>query len=57
MTSADRDVRGLGAPAIEMLDGPGDAEQRAADDDHERRARLRAMAAALGVLGATPRDM
>jgi hypothetical protein len=47
---------GLGAPAIEMLDA-ADADERADDDDRERRALLRAMAAALGVLSAAPQEM
>ncbi|MDX6396230.1 MAG: hypothetical protein QOJ73_7293 [Streptosporangiaceae bacterium] len=48
------------APSIEMLDAAADADEGAdecADDDHDRQARLRAMAAALGVLYAVPRDM
>lgn len=45
-------------PAIEMLDAADNADLRAAaDDDNDRQARLRAMAAALGVLHAVPRDM
>jgi hypothetical protein len=44
------------APSIEMLDAAVDADE-GADDDHDRQARLRAMAAALGVLYAVPRDM
>lgn len=47
----------LGAPAIEMLDTAADADERAAEDDRDRLARLRAMAAALGVLRAAPRHM
>jgi hypothetical protein len=45
------------APSIEMLDAAADADEGADDDDHDRQARLRAMAAALGVLYAVPRDM
>jgi hypothetical protein len=45
------------APSIEMLDAADNADLRAADDDNDRQARLRAMAAALGVLHAVPRDM
>jgi hypothetical protein len=45
----------LGAPAIEMLDA-ADADERA-DDDRESQARLRAMAAALGILRAAPPQM
>jgi len=48
---------GLSAPAIEMLDTAADADERAAEDDRDRLARLRAMAAALGVLRAVPRHM
>ncbi len=45
------------APSIEMVDAAADADEGADDDDHDRQARLRAMAAALGVLHAVPRDM
>jgi hypothetical protein len=45
------------APSIEMLDAADNAAPRAADDDSDRRALLRAMAAALGVLHVVPRDM
>ena len=45
------------APSIEMLDAAADDGEGADDDDHDRQARLRAMAAALGVLHAVPRDM
>jgi hypothetical protein len=47
------------APSIEMLDAAADADEGADDDDdgHDRQAWLRAMAAALGVLYAIPRDM
>lgn len=45
------------APSIEMLDAAADADEGADDDDNDREARLRAMAAALGVLHAVPRDM
>jgi hypothetical protein len=46
-----------GAPAIEMLDAAADAGERAADVNRARQARLRAMAAALGMLRAIPRQM
>ena len=49
-----------GAPAIEMLDTAADADERAADANRARQARqarLRAMAAALGLLRANPRQM
>ena len=45
-----------GAPAIEMLDAAADADERAAKAARARQ-RLRAMAAALGVLRAIPRQM
>jgi hypothetical protein len=45
------------APSIEMLDAAADADEGADDDGHDRQAWLRAMAAALGVLYAVPRDM
>jgi hypothetical protein len=44
------------APAIEMLDAAADCDSRA-DDEAGLQARLRAMAAALGVLRAAPREM
>jgi hypothetical protein len=47
----------IGAPAIEMLDVTAENDERAAAIEVDRRARLRAMAAALGVLRAVPRDM
>jgi hypothetical protein len=46
-----------GAPAIEMLDAAADADERAAKAARARQARLRAMAAALGMLRAIPRQM
>ena len=46
-----------GPPSIEMLDAAARADEGADDDDHGRQGRLRAMAAALGVLPAVPRDM
>ena len=46
-----------GAPAIEMLDGAADADERAAKAARARQARLRAMAAALGMLRVIPRQM
>jgi hypothetical protein len=46
-----------GAPAIEMLDAAADADERAAEADRTRLARLRAMAAALGMLRGVPRQM
>ncbi|HEX9542391.1 MAG TPA: hypothetical protein VGA04_30060 [Streptosporangiaceae bacterium] len=57
MRRAARVGWGLSAPAIEMLDTAADADERAAEDDRDRLARLRAMAAALGVLRAVPRHM
>ena len=45
------------APSIEMVDAADGDDEGADDDDHDRQARLRAMAAALGVLHAVPRDM
>jgi hypothetical protein len=45
------------APAIEMLDAAADSDSRADDDEAGLQARLRAMAAALGVLSAVPREM
>ena len=46
-----------GAPAIEMLDPVADADERAAKAARARQARLRAMAAALGMLRVIPRQM